>query len=480
MNTPILPTYQRELLEQGQTGNAALFFARMTQWWWDKEKDKEKGKKLEAKYQTGTDKKGKPLLDSSIVLLGKQVNTRFQGAEAALAAIHDRQTGFLGATAHHAGTTKSGLALEIRARLTAPFVSGLGSGHPTETGLILDRNSGLPYIPASSIKGVLRLACALYIAETDPAYKDKEDLKEIPDDHPLLRRYFGDTDTGKADGMRGQLVFLDAFPAEIPDKLLKADIMNPHFGQYYSGAQGPLETENPIPVKFLAVAPGTEFVFRCFASPLPERKPDDKDAAVFRPFGEKDEETVVALFKRAFAQLGFGGKTSIGYGRFAEQSIKRGSEVIPPPPPKPWDSWLNELEDVKDWDKLKALIFDKPEAEAWRGENGVAQTVEALCKKVRDSRRKNWTAEQDASCAAWLQPAGIMWEPLSDLECLIWKLADYGTYKSKNIDLAALTLPEAQALQARLKEWKCNDKRARGDKTAHWKKLQDRIRELKP
>lgn len=486
-----IPKTQHELLD-GPKSNASLYFARMTEC-------EENGK----------------IAQNAIAKLGERLNSRFPTVNTPLAAIHARQAGFLGTVAQHAERADSGLALEIRARLTAPFVSGLGSGHPTETGLILDRNSGLPYIPASSIKGVLRMACALHIAETEPdAVETGNKGPEIPDNHPLLRRYFGDTDTGKADGVRGQLVFLDAFPAKTSDSLLKLDIMNPHFGEYYSGKQGPLEIENPIPVKFLAVKPGTEFVFRCFALPLPERKQDDREDVVFRPFGKTDEETVIALFKRAFFDLGFGGKTAIGYGRFAEQEIKRTfalkddfeAEQAQQQMEKerkadeeakrqreeeerkareederlhPWKPWLQELDGVKDWDKLKALVFDTPGAETWRGEDDVAQTVEALCKKVRESRRKDWTAEQDAICAAWLQPAGITWEPLPELERLIWTLTDYGHYKSKNIDLAVLTLPEALALQSRFKDWKCNDKRARGDKKDHWQNLQARIRELK-
>jgi len=36
------------------------------------------------------------------------------------------------------------------------FISGLGSGHPYETGLIWHRTLGVPYLSGSSIKGVLR------------------------------------------------------------------------------------------------------------------------------------------------------------------------------------------------------------------------------------------------------------------------------------------------------------------------------------
>ena len=305
--TPI-PNSQTELLKKGMGCNVALFFSRMAPWTWN-----ERENKLESKYEKGTVHKGRPVTDSSIVQLGQEINHRLPSVKPVLESIHTRQTAILKTAVDHGV-----MVWEFRARLLSPYVSGLGSGHPTETGMILDRNSGLPYIPASAIKGMLRLACALHIAESEPAVvvpnrKDHHHL-EVPDDHATLRRYFGDTDTGKADSVRGQLVFLDAFPAGTPT--IETDIMNPHFGKYYAGGQGPLETENPIPVKFLTVATETEFIFRCFASPLPEQGQTSQRSEMFRPFDATDDKTVIAMFNRAFSQLGFGGKTAIGYGRF--------------------------------------------------------------------------------------------------------------------------------------------------------------------
>ena len=147
-----IPKSQRELLEQGKEGNAALFFSRMTCW---NGLGGEKG--LEPKFQAGTDHKGKAVMDSSIVALGGGLNLRLPSGKTVLDAIHARQAAVLAGAA-----MRDVMVWEFRARLQSPYVSGLGSGHPTETGMILDRNSGLPYIPASAVKGVLRLACALH------------------------------------------------------------------------------------------------------------------------------------------------------------------------------------------------------------------------------------------------------------------------------------------------------------------------------
>jgi len=42
--------------------------------------------------------------------------------------------------------------------LTTPLVIGLGNEHPTEKGFRFDWTLGIPMIPSSSIKGVVRLA----------------------------------------------------------------------------------------------------------------------------------------------------------------------------------------------------------------------------------------------------------------------------------------------------------------------------------
>lgn len=181
----------------------------------------------------------------------------------------------------------------IAAKTSSPFITGLGSGHPTETGMILDRNLGVPYIPSSSIKGVLRLAYAVNIADG---------RNEVPDSE--LEKYFGSTDTNKS--KRGQLMFLDAYPKDRVE--LKLDIMNPHFSNYYSGKGNiqPVETESPNPIKFLTVKEGTEFVFNCAYLPF-----DQNDRS-----NENVKSDMEEMFKTAFTKIGFGGKTSIGYGRF--------------------------------------------------------------------------------------------------------------------------------------------------------------------
>lgn len=285
-----IPNRQKTLLSDGKNGNFSLYFPRMVSWL-DNEGEKMKDKEC-------------------IVDLGKESVSRFGAAKTALDNIHKKQKLILEKI-----FSPDIQVFEFHAKLASPYISGLGAGHPTETGMILDRNTGLPFIPASGIKGVLRLAHALDLAEKAPDIvkaNNKGEL-EISDKIPSMRKYFGDTDTRIKNSVRGQIVFLDAFPSTIPT--LKTDIMNPHFGKYYNGEQPPVETESPIPIKFLAVKEGTEFTFRCFVSKLAQPEKSDD---VERSWNDGDKLAVKSMFEKALKQLGLGGKTAVGYGRFTD------------------------------------------------------------------------------------------------------------------------------------------------------------------
>ena len=255
--------------------NFSLYFPRMVSWVY-------KGNELKAN-------------ENIMQKLCDKSKSSFDHVSNFLTRKHSQQSSFLIAMKEQGLKT-----FELTAKLTSPFITGLGSGHPTETGMILDRNIGVPYIPASSIKGVLRLACAINIAKTNG-------VNFVNENDELLKQYFGSVTQNEKQQKRGELVFLDAYPLGVPD--LKLDIMNPHFGKYYKGenkSKQPVETERPVPIKFLSVATGTIFVFRCVYLPL-----DEKTC---------DENFIQQIFTTAFEQVGFGGKTSIGYGRFFEVS----------------------------------------------------------------------------------------------------------------------------------------------------------------
>lgn len=279
-----------------QTANFSLCFPRLTQW-------VQRGSDIK---KSETDKK-KGIV-GTIESLGNLANSNMPFAGNILNSYHKRQESYLKSLEEQGFKT-----LTIYAQSISPFITGIGSGHPTETGMILDRNTGLPYLPASSVKGVLRLAYAVNIANG---------REKVPDSE--LLSYFGSTDTKNA--VRGQVVFLDAYPYKVPK--IRTDIMNPHFNKYYTDDKVslPVETESPVPINFLTVQEKSVFVFRAFFLPLQKKvEKTDKDNNTnetlkieYNEFSEKDKIALHSAFKTAFSVIGFGGKTSIGYGRFKE------------------------------------------------------------------------------------------------------------------------------------------------------------------
>jgi len=164
-------------------------------------------------------------------------------------------------------------------KTTSRFASGLGREHPIENGFAWHPVLGVPYLPGSSVKGLVR-AWALTWADPkpDPAVRD---------------RIFG------ARTRKGTVLFLDALP--IKPVQLKADVMTPHYGDYYEGKSPPADWLSPNPIPFLTVAPDQRFQFAL---------------APATPDAGEDCRTAAGWLEAALKSLGAGAKTAVGYGRF--------------------------------------------------------------------------------------------------------------------------------------------------------------------
>ncbi|MFO0762673.1 MAG: type III-B CRISPR module RAMP protein Cmr6 [Byssovorax sp.] len=167
------------------------------------------------------------------------------------------------------------------AKLESRLTVGLGGPHPSEVGFTFDRSVGVPFLPGSSVKGLCRAANEIFgihpeLHETlfGPAHIDADDPASI-----------------------GDLVFFDAYPTRWPT--LELDVLNSHHPAYYGGKSSyPAETENPIPIYFLAVARGTAWTFRV------------------RSRSGKYTGQALEVLQTALIELGAGAKTAVGYGAF--------------------------------------------------------------------------------------------------------------------------------------------------------------------
>lgn len=203
-----------------------------------------------------------------------------------------------------------GQLLVLNAEAVAPFTTGLGNEHPLENGFSFLNPYGLPYLPGSGVKGVLRQS-ARELAQ-----------HQWGDDHgwsePAIDALFGKTGgDGETDLQRGALMFWDVIP-QIDGDSLRVEVMTPHQSHYYQNGQTPHESGQPIPINFLTVPPRSKFVFhvqcdlRFLARLAPELAHEDRW-----------QQLLTAALAHAFQWLGFGAKTAVGYGAMREDAAAR-------------------------------------------------------------------------------------------------------------------------------------------------------------
>ena len=194
-------------------------------------------------------------------------------------------------------------------------------------GFFFDYTTGLPVIPGSSVKGVLRdafekadgkyvieLLNKLDIDNNKIQYLfEKVKVDDRKEKVPFIVKhiFYGYTKAIKENN-KEMIVdkelnvyqkdkFFDVFPvAPVGNKFLDDDYITPH--------RDPLK--NPVPLRFLKVLPNVSFRFN------------------FELYDFKNEngETILSadekskLFKLILKDLGIGAKTNVGYGQFTDQT----------------------------------------------------------------------------------------------------------------------------------------------------------------
>jgi CRISPR-associated protein Cmr6 len=205
----------------------------------------------------------------------KAFSGQYLGDDTLLDEMADRRIALLKAS--------NGQALTFKTQ--GPMVSGLGRTHPVENGFAWHHILGVPYLPGSSVKGAVRSFALTWLGIEDR----------------IVSRIFGPSSKGGGLNV-GSVIFLDAIPTM--SVRLKAEVMTPHYGPYYAGAnpEPPGDWHNPIPIPFLAVDSGQEFLFGV----LPRTGVDEEDCTLASRW-----------LSQSLRIMGAGAKTSSGYGRFS-------------------------------------------------------------------------------------------------------------------------------------------------------------------
>ena len=197
----------------------------------------------------------------------------------------------------------------VNMRVQAPGLligSGLahglsGSEEDVKTGLQFDYTSGLPVIPGSSVKGVIRSAFPTIVADAGKLNYIKSLIADIPEFSALGLEDNDILELGNQMFNHGD-IFADALlvgygtrmkqPGPV-NQVLAEDYITPHTG-------GPLA--QPIPIKIVKVAPGVTFAF-CYKFNV--TKINSKEVTA-----KMKESLCTAILQ----DLGIGAKTNVGYG----------------------------------------------------------------------------------------------------------------------------------------------------------------------
>jgi len=234
------------------------------------------------------------------------------------------------------------------------LIIGLGGTSPLETSITLHHTFGIPYIPATALKGVCRMVAFWKIFEfiKEEIKEEKEIEKYVKS---LQNKFYGSLQKEKievsheddkekkiilgekakkeflkyqllfgAQDFKALLLFLDSYPdfGNIKDaKIFDLDIINVHYPEYYGGGNVAGDWENPRPIFFLTITPGVPFLITVLFDQYRFEKLKGNEefekiisSIDFSPERLKVEE----IIKEALEEFGVGAKTSLGYGVFSK------------------------------------------------------------------------------------------------------------------------------------------------------------------
>jgi CRISPR-associated protein Cmr6 len=308
----------------------------------------------------------------------------------------DRLKALVARQSEQANTFDSSGLLRLQATTIAPFTTGLGNEHPLENGFAFLNPYGLPYLAGSGVKGVLRAAAKeLASGQWDSKeWHHAEDLRhEVHNkqgerifDASDLDVLFGSEALNGENHLRGVLSFWDVIP-QIEGNSLMVEIMTPHQSHYYqedakkgAGSTSPHDSGSPNPISFLTVPPNSRFAFHvvCDTARLEHLAPDLAN-------NERWKALLTEAFEQAFAWLGFGGKTSVGYGAMESEAMHQ---------QKLKDAKARENE-ARERKKLLDAQRQQENAVQWAGA------------KIKFNRaNKSLSVEKDGQTAVAIQPKG--------------------------------------------------------------------------
>ncbi|OOE99702.1 type III-B CRISPR module RAMP protein Cmr6 [Salinivibrio sp. MA351] len=264
---------------------------------------------------------------------------------------------------------------------------GMNGNAGLETGCCLSRNYGMPYIPGSSVKGVVRNWA-------------NSNLNAFSDD---IEELLGTDDSEQPSRISGTVTFHDAW--WIPKdggKPFVLDVVTTHHQAYYNGSQDePSDTDSPIPNHLLAVQGSFLFVL--------EGEPE----AV---------QTCQRMLEEALKHGGIGAKTAAGYGYMRPNlllasNLQRESDQRLP-------AEVKEKRKAEAQRKFEQQKQDEAKAELEKSPSDIVNELSLHYKTQRDSQ------DYQKKIEAWIDSAIENWQ-LEDRHLLASCLEGAGYIPSK-------------------------------------------------
>ncbi|BBW98381.1 type III-B CRISPR module RAMP protein Cmr6 [Geobacillus icigianus] len=200
-----------------------------------------------------------------------------------------------------AAWAQTGHVKKLKARLAGRIIHGLGAGHVRETSLTIHPVYGLPYIPASSVKGLVRhWWIEAYGQGEEKSLSEQKNGRDV----------FGTQEK------KGMVQFHDIFL--IDGLQLVRDVLAVHMKEYYEGKKAATDDQKPVPVSFWTVTAAEVEIY------LTANRSAQNDEEAKRLL-----EEAAAWTKAALTEWGIGSKTSSGYGRFIDVEDVTETEFLP-------------------------------------------------------------------------------------------------------------------------------------------------------
>lgn len=219
---------------------------------------------------------------------------------------------------HFVGTTKPSSRLDFIVEAKSRILLHVGSGASvTDGSILLHHTWGIPYLPGSALKGLVRAAMH------EGSLRRRFDVDDV-----LLGDLLGQGPAiaEASDDSSERAAFIDFFDAPWipPDRWpadfspLALDVVTPHHNRYYTQSTErpfPTDFDDPVPTHRLSISPTTRFHVVMEAD---------------EHFPMKWLECVKAVLLDALEHDGIGAWTTSGYGRLKEVSPTQNRQEGPP------------------------------------------------------------------------------------------------------------------------------------------------------